>query len=141
PVAYEPPELAQEPRLTDAGLAPDQEHLSLAGPDLLEALGEQPELALSPDEAGTSDFALRVAHEPVGGRSRRLRAQRLELEVAAEGDGGGRADDHVPRVRVRHERLEHVHRLSLAVRLDGHLAVGARHAEGCGVQRAPHLRT
>src|SRR5262249_50777281 len=123
PIADQPPELAQEPRLADTRLAPDEEHLPRAGPHLLEALAEQPELTLSSDEAGTADLALGVAHEAVGWRALRLSAQRLQLEVPAERDGSGRADDDMARVGVRHQRLEHLHRPSLAISLDDHLAV------------------
>jgi len=70
---------------------------------LLEALGQQRELALAADEARAADLALCVADEPVGGVPLDLDAQRLELEVTAERDGGARADHDVTRIGVRCE--------------------------------------
>ena len=106
---------------------------------MLEALGEQAELALPSDETSTTDLTFGVAHEPVRRLSVGSSAQRLQLEVTAERDGGARADDHVTRIGVRHEGLEDGRRLAAAASLDRHLAVRSRHQQGGGVQGATHL--
>src|SRR5262245_3111189 len=57
------PELLQEPRLPDAGLAHDHEHLSRTRASPLEALDEELQLTLPSDEARAAGRALREADQ------------------------------------------------------------------------------
>ena len=59
-VGHASTELEQQPGLADPGLAGDEDHLSLAAPRSLEALGEHVQLALASDERRQSSFPLYV---------------------------------------------------------------------------------
>ena len=83
-------ELVQQPRLADARLADDHHHLALARLRQLEALAQEPQLAVAPDEARAAGLgvAARRGTRRSCGRAR----QRSQVEAPgqeAAGGGGG----------------------------------------------------
>src|SRR5262249_61609922 len=100
------PELLQEPRLPDAGLAHDHEHLSCTRASLLEALDEEQKLTLPSDEARAAGRALGEADQAIGALRGVIRIQQLQVEVATESSGGTGADDDVAGFSTGEQRME-----------------------------------
>ena len=129
-----PLQLVQQPRLADPRLADDHRHLTLSGLRQLEALAQQPQLALAADEARAA--GLGVAHHAARAVLRAAAArQGNQVEAAgqeAAGRGGGR--DAAGR-RAGDEPVEH----PLGVLAGGgvhadHVPL-ADHGEHLGVER------
>jgi hypothetical protein len=108
----------QEPRLADAGLAHDHEHLSLAGPGLLETLDEESELALPADEARAAGRSLGETHQTIR-PPRTYRARFLSRGPDARTAGNRR-------ISVANPRPSSVEQFDVTVRSFMHRVVALR---------------
>ena len=132
-------QLLQEPRLADPGLADDHAHLPLPGARLLEAVGEQAELAVAADEARAAELALGIAHEPVRGFGTRGIGDPRELEMPTERAGRARADDDTSRLGRRDERVEDRAGLAPSFALEHDVPVAGRYPQARSVDRDAHI--
>src|SRR5438105_7291508 len=75
----------EEARLSDSRLPDDEDHLTGAGDDLVEAFRQHPELTVSTDEGCQPAFSLDVQTSPSGPRRNHLpRVHRLRLPLERE---------------------------------------------------------
>ena len=83
----------EEARLSDARLTDDEDHLTEAGDDLVEAFRQRPELTVSTDEWGQPAFSLDVQTRPSRPwRNHLPRVHRLRLPLEREGPKGARME-------------------------------------------------
>src|SRR5262249_57269724 len=90
-VAEAPLKFQEETRLSDPWLPDDEDHLTEAGDDLVEAFRQHPELTVSADEWCQPAFSLDVQTGPSGPRRNHLpRVHLLRLPLERETPEGAR---------------------------------------------------